>query len=108
MTDSRVEAACDRWQLTLEERASSSVNEVWFARRGIDHVVLKVGDPRARSREAAALASYTGPTASVLLEHHEEGALLVERVLLGDDLVPMASVDDDAATAVMVTRSFRS
>jgi len=88
------------WGVTLVERASSGHNEVWFARRGDEHVVLKVGDVESRAREAAALAAYPDAAAR-LLAFDATGALLVERVLLGDDLLPLSRTDDDAATAVV-------
>lgn len=94
----------DGWGLTLAGPAGSRYSETWFARRGDEHVVLKVGDPLARRREAAALRAYGGGRGApvcLLLEHDEQrGALLLERVLLGDDLRPLARRDDDAATAL--------
>lgn len=73
---------------------------VHFARRGEEHVVVKVGDPLARHREALALMSYQGDAHARLLEHdRDSGTLLIERVLPGDDQAPLARLDDDSATA---------
>ncbi|MFM2438278.1 MAG: hypothetical protein RLZ55_1097 [Actinomycetota bacterium] len=76
------------------------------------HLVLKVGERSARLREAAALSTYEHgagpgrpPACRVLRLAADVGegsaALLLERVLLGDDLRPLARTDDDAATQVM-------
>ncbi len=97
------------WGLTLGERAGSRYSDTWFARRGHEHVVLKVGDPAARRREAAALHSYSAgapgggfesPACRVLDHDAERGALLLERVLLGDDLRPLSRIDDDRGTRI--------
>lgn len=100
----------DLWQLTLVERTHTRYSQTWFAMRGESHVVLKVGDAPARQRESAALRAYQGadsaddatagsPVACRVLAE-AAGALLLERILLGDDLRPLAAVDDDAATEV--------
>lgn len=92
------------WGLTDLQAADARYSSVWFARQGHGHVVLKVGTSAARSREAAALAGYRAAgsrAVPVLLAHDpESGALLIERVLLGADLRPVALRDDDSATAV--------
>jgi streptomycin 6-kinase len=71
-------------------------DDVWFAVRHGEHVVVKVGDAADRAREAAALGAFSGGSARLL--EHRPGALLVERILPGDDVVPVADRDDDAAT----------
>ncbi len=97
------------WGLALGERAGSRYSDTWFARRGDEHAVLKVGDPAARRREAAALGAYSAgapgggfdsPACRVLDRDEDRGALLLERVLLGDDLRPLSRRDDDAATRI--------
>ncbi|MDQ1249872.1 MAG: streptomycin 6-kinase [Actinomycetota bacterium] len=119
----------DHWGVALLERTHTRYSQTWFGMRGEQHVVLKVGDAPARRREATALRAYTdlGPTPAeaadatgpgqaragvagaeslpvacrLLVE--ADGALLLERILLGDDLRPLAAVDDDAATAIAGT-----
>lgn len=90
------------WGLELIERTHTRYSHTWFAIQDGRHVVLKVGDGAARRREAAALRAYAGgpatPVACRLLAE-ADGALLLERILLGDDLRPLAASDDDAATA---------
>ena len=105
--------AVQRWGLTLGEHAGSRYSHTWFATRGSDHVVLKVGEVTARQREAATLAAYHGgavgmglplsPACAVHAAAVDEGqmALLLERVLPGYDLRPLAREDDDAATAAI-------
>ena len=109
-----VQDAARRWDVRLLERTHTRYSQTWFAMRGEQHVVLKVGDAPARQREATCLRAYarngsfapTGvtpeadesPACLVLAE--ADGALLLERVLLGDDLRPLALHDDDAATAI--------
>lgn len=89
--------------MVLVERTSSQYSETWFGMRGDEHVVLKSGDARARRREAEALRLYEGvqslPAARIL--QAEDGVLLLERLLLGDDLRPLARLDDDAATRII-------
>ena len=95
------ERAALAWGVTLDERATSGHNEVWFARRGTEHVVLKAGDREARRREAMALAAFSHASARLLEHDAVNGVLLMERVLLGDDLLPLARVDDDASTEII-------
>lgn len=105
-----VAAAARRWGLRLLERTHTRYSHTWFAMQGEQHVVLKVGDAPARRREAACLRAYAAggdeveadSTRSVacMVLADAEGALLLERVLLGDDLRPLALYDDDAATAI--------
>ena len=113
--------AVQRWGLTLGEHAGSRYSHTWFAKRlegGPDqHVVIKVGDARSRGREAAALAVYQRGSTSVGMPHSpacvvlaevvvaspaDEVALLLERVVPGYDLRPLARQDDDAATGAHV------
>lgn len=94
--------AAAAWGLELIEKTASRYSDTWFALRGEQHVVLKVGDPTARNREAAALCAYARtPGATAALIGRREGALLLQRVLPGDDLRPVAAADDDAATTVV-------
>ena len=95
------EQAALAWGVTLDERATSGHNEVWFARRGTEHVVLKAGDREARRREAMALAAFSHSSARLLEHDAVNGVLLMERVILGDDLLPLARVDDDASTEII-------
>lgn len=76
--------------------SSPGRDDVWFAVRHGEHVVVKVGNAADRGREAAALTAFSGGSARLL--DHRPGALLVERILPGDDVVPVADRDDDAAT----------
>jgi streptomycin 6-kinase len=70
----------------------------WWARCGPEYVVVKAGEPRERAREAVALRSF-GPGATDVIEHDEDlGLLVTRRVLPGDDMRPLARLDDDAAT----------
>jgi streptomycin 6-kinase len=100
----RAGAAARRWGLDLVERCSGPYHEVWFARRGDEHVVLKLGGDESRRQEAACLLAYEhgsdGPSPACRLLAQAPGALLLERVLWGDDLRPAAADDDDAATAL--------
>jgi len=104
------ERAARTWEVTLDELAVSGTNEVWFARRGDHHVVVKAGNREARRREAVALAAFSHSSARLLEHDALNGVLLVERVLLGDDLLPLARVDDDASTAIIgrLVRSLHS
>lgn len=72
-----------------------------FGVRGGEHVVAKWGDPVARAREAAALRCFGEDAARLLEADADEGVILVERVLPGDDIAPLARTDDDAATTVI-------
>lgn len=80
---------------------------IWWARRGPSYVVVKVGDVADRAREAAALRSYGSAAADLIAHDHDLGLLVVERMILGDDIRPLARIDDDAATheiALLVQR----
>lgn len=71
---------------------------VWWARRGVDYVIVKTGDGTARDREGIALSAF-GAGASRLVEQDvAHGILVVERILPGDDIRPLSRHDDDAAT----------
>lgn len=96
-----IAAAAEEWGVQLIEPSSSGYSEVWFAQRGNQHVVIKAGDVAARAREATALAAYTAGSTRVLEHDPDSGALLVERVLLGDDLLPMSRGDDEMATRIV-------
>jgi len=97
MSDPATPDLARRWGVELVERARSGHNEVWFGLRGDEHVVLKRGDPRAREREAAALAAY-GPCAAQLLEHDPGPPLLLEAYLgVKRWEIAQAAADDDAA-----------
>lgn len=90
-----------RWGLRDLE-VTPTHEPVFFARQGDDYVVLKIGDPEARAREARALMSFTGTRHARVIEYDDvAGAILVERILPGDDIVPLARVDDDEATALI-------
>lgn len=71
---------------------------VWWARRGADFVVVKTGDAPAREREGTALACFRGGSARLIARDVDEGVMVVERILPGDDIRPMSRADDDAAT----------
>lgn len=108
--------AVQRWGLTLGDHAGSRYSHTWFATRDGEHVVIKVGGAGARGREAAALDTYRRGAAAMGLAHSPaclvlaeavstsspgEVALLLERVLPGFDLRPLARRDDDAATVAI-------
>lgn len=101
-----VAAVAARWGVTLTERTHTRYSQTWFADRGGEHLVLKFGGEESRRREALVLRAYergspetTDPVACRVLDE-VPGALLLERILLGDDIRPLAAADDDAATAV--------
>ncbi|MDQ1307948.1 MAG: streptomycin 6-kinase [Actinomycetota bacterium] len=101
-----VSAAARRWGLELLERTHSGYSQTWFVRRGQQHLVLKVGGSTSRALEATCLRGYARtesvdtPPVACRLVAQTEGALLVERILLGDDLRPVAAADDDLATTI--------
>jgi streptomycin 6-kinase len=102
MIDVELASWVDHWGLVLTEPVHTDYSQAWFALRGAEHVVLKRGDHDARRREAVALQAYGlggAPVCEVLAEG--PGMLVLRRVLPGDDLRPLASVDDDQATAVV-------
>ena len=70
----------------------------WWGLRGQHHVVVKAGDPASRVREAAALRAFTSGAAGVVAFDETLGLLVTERMLPGDDIRPLARVDDDEAT----------
>ena len=106
MPTPEVTAAARRWGLELLERTHSGYSQTWFVRRGPEHLVLKVGGATSRALEATCLRGYAGkesadtPPVACRLVAQTEGALLLERILLGDDLRPVAAADDDLATAI--------
>lgn len=70
----------------------------WWGMRSGEYVVVKAGDPGERAREAQALRAF-GVGATAVVEHDADlGILVTARVLPGDDIRPLARVDDDAAT----------
>ncbi len=82
----------------------------WWARRGEDYVVVKAGDIVERAREAHALRAL-GPGATSVTQHDADlGLLVTHRVLPGDDIRPLARIDDDAATLAVaqLTRRLHS
>lgn len=73
----------------------------WWGMRADEYVVVKAGDPGERSREARALRAF-GAGATRVVDHDERlGLLVTARVLPGDDIRPLARLDDDAATAAI-------
>lgn len=70
----------------------------WWARQGREYVVVKAGDPQERQREAQALRSFGSGATRVVAHDELLGLLVTARVLPGDDIRPLARVDDDAAT----------
>lgn len=80
---------------------------VWWARQGDAYVVVKSGERDDRAREAAALRAFGPASADVVAYDDHVALLVVERMILGDDIRPLARADDDAATreiAQLVTR----
>jgi streptomycin 6-kinase len=77
---------------------------VRFEHRNGRDVVIKRGDQPTLRREAATLALLGEPAVEVIdLVEFPDGAaeLITQRVLPGDDLRPMARIDDDAATRII-------
>lgn len=70
----------------------------WWARQGDAYVVVKAGDAQDRRREAAALRAFRAGATGVVAHDHRSGLLVTRRVLPGDDIRPLARLDDDAAT----------
>lgn len=70
----------------------------WWAMRNDAYVVVKAGDPAARAREARALRAFGSGAARVVEFDQALGVLVTERLLPGDDIRPLARVDDDEAT----------
>lgn len=103
MSELSLQQVAHGWGVELIEPATSGFNDVWFAMRGTEHVVVKRGDSKARVREAATLRSYCAGASRLLAHDKPTGTLLVERILLGDDLMPLSVTDDDAATTVIGT-----
>lgn len=92
-----------RWELDLGPPFALSYNYVAPARRADGtRAVLKLGVPCGElSTEIDALRHYAGRGACRLLAADEErGALLLERLLPGDTLAPLARTDDAAATRI--------
>ena len=100
---------CDRleaWGVTV----LGSVDDhpcAWWAMRGDEHLVLKAGESAARVREAAALRAFASGAAGVREFDVRLGLLVTERLLPGDDIRPLARVDDDEATRLVATVAVR-
>lgn len=102
MSQARAQQLARQWGLQLGEPAHATYSRVWFATRGEQHVVLKIGDGPARVREAAALRIYGAGEAPVCrLLDSDDDAVLVQRSIPGDDVRPLAAADDDAATEII-------
>lgn len=71
---------------------------VWWALVGDEHAVVKAGDAGERLREALALEAFGSGATSVIAHDGDLGLLVTRRVLPGDDIRPLARLDDDAAT----------
>lgn len=99
-----IERCARRWGLAVGSPfANLSYNYVAPATRADGApAVLKLGVPRDElSTEIDALRHYAGLGAVRLLAADEaEGALLLERLIPGDPLAPLAATDDEAATAI--------
>lgn len=79
----------------------------WWALADAGHVVVKAGDPGERRREALALKAFSSGATSVIAHDGDLGLLVTRRVLPGDDIRPLARLDDDSATreiAVLAAR----
>lgn len=70
----------------------------WWARAGDVHVVVKGGDAGERHREALALEAFGSGATRAMAHDRDLGLLVTRRVLPGDDIRPLARLDDDAAT----------
>ena len=70
----------------------------WWALAGDVHVVVKAGDAGERHREACALNAFGSGATRVAGHDRDLGLLVTRRVLPGDDIRPLARLDDDAAT----------
>jgi streptomycin 6-kinase len=98
-----VDAYAHRWSLdSLETPFELSYNYVVAARRRGEPVVLKLGVPRDElTCEVEALRLYDGDGVVRLLEADAAGgAMLLERLMPGETLEPLAGEDDEAATAI--------
>ena len=70
----------------------------WWALAGDVHVVVKAGDAGERHREACALNAFGSGATRVAGHDRDLGLLVTRRVLPGDDIRPLARLNDDAAT----------
>jgi streptomycin 6-kinase len=96
-----IEDASDRWNLTdVRPVPMLSYNFVAFAKRGRDHVVLKLGVPRDElTSEITALRLFNGEGACQLIDADEDkGFLLLERLTPGEMLATLK--DDEEATHI--------
>ncbi len=79
----------------------------WWAFAGDEHVVVKAGDAGERSREALALQAFGSGATPVIAHDHGLGLLVTRRVLPGDDIRPLARLDDDEATRTIALLAMR-
>ena len=91
------QSALDRWGIEIDGPVDDHPFAWWALRHG-RHVVVKAGDASARAREAAALRALASGATAVVAFDASLGLLATERILPGDDIRPLARVDDDAAT----------
>lgn len=88
----------------LDEWGVQSLSQVddhpfaWWAFVDGQHVVVKAGLAEDRDREARALRAFGSGATDVIAHDRDLGLLVTRRVLPGDDIRPLARLDDDAAT----------
>ena len=88
-----------RWGLELLEPAHATYSTVWFASRGDEQLVLKIGDAAARERESVALRLYDQGGAPVCrLREVDRDALVVEVRIYSSDGANFGYVDDVAVS----------
>lgn len=91
-------AALARWGIDGLEQVDDHPF-AWWAMRGEEYLVVKAGDAEQRRREAVALRVFDDEAATSVVEHDVDlGLLVTGRLLPGDDIRPLARLDDDAAT----------
>lgn len=97
MLTSEQRAALERWGIRIDGPVDDHPF-AWWGLRDDTHVVVKAGEAAARIREAAALRTLGSGAAAVVELDADSGLLVTERILPGDDIRPLARIDDDAAT----------
>jgi len=98
----RLRAKAAEWKVTLEETRETATSVLGFGIRGDARVVLKVTKQEGDESHSGKVLRAFGGDGAVRVDESETGAVLLERLEPGDDLVSLVRRgEDEAATEIL-------
>jgi streptomycin 6-kinase len=98
----RADRLARRWSVEIDSRIETQSSLIAFGRRGAEQVVLKVVKRPGDEWRSGEVVDAFGGRGTVRSLEHDDGAVLLERIVPGTALIELTTAgDDDAATNVV-------